>query len=80
MILLSVLTFPRCTANSPWMDSLVSIVIEWLGLEGTIKTIQFQLPAMGKNTSQCIKLPRALSNLEPRGLSASKDEKLFPVK
>ena len=44
--------------------------MEWLGLEGTLKTIQFQPPAMGRIATHQIRLPRAPSSL---ALSTSKD-------
>jgi len=45
-------------------------IIEWLGLEGTSKIIQFQPPAMGSIANHQIWLLRAPSNL---ALSASRD-------
>ena len=36
---------------------------EWFGLEGTLKTIWFQPPAMGRDTSHQPRLPKALSSL-----------------
>ena len=38
-------------------------IIEWLMLEGTLKTLQFPLPAMGRDTCHQITLLRAPSTL-----------------
>ena len=38
-------------------------IIEWLGLEGTSKTIQFQPPAMGRASTHQLRLPRAPFNM-----------------
>ena len=42
---------------------LSSVFIEWLRLEGTLKPIQFQPPAVGRAATQQLRLPRAPSNL-----------------
>ena len=44
--------------------------MEWLGLKGTLKTIQFQHPAVCRAVPHQLRLPRASSNL---ALSASRD-------
>ena len=36
---------------------------EWLGLEGTLKSTQFQPPVMGRAATQQLRLPRAPCNL-----------------
>ena len=44
--------------------------IEWLGLEGTLKTIQFQSLAVSRTATHQLRLPRAPSNL---ALTTSRD-------
>ena len=38
-------------------------ITEWLELEGTLKLIQFQLPATGRAATHQLRLPRAPSSL-----------------
>jgi len=38
-------------------------IIEWLGLEGTLKITELQTPAMGRVANHYIRLPRAPTNL-----------------
>lgn len=39
------------TQNDEGQKRLLKVIIEWLGLEGTLKMIHFRPPAMGRDTS-----------------------------
>ena len=52
------------------VQCLFKSIIEWIGLEGTLKPIHPQCPAMGRVATHQLRLPRAPSNL---ALSTTRD-------
>lgn len=53
----------------------ITEIPDWFGLEGTLKCMQFQLPAMGRNTFHWIRVLQALSNV---AMDTSKDGPAIP--
>jgi len=58
----SLRSFNNC-GTVPLLISFELVTIKWLGLEGTLKTIHFQAPVMGRAATQQLRLPRAPSNV-----------------